>query len=414
LLDLKNACKKHQKLAQALLARSNIRPLSYEDRVEQWRREQEERDAAERAVREFDVAAWMSPRHVRAWLESVGVDNFTRDIFEREKVCSIHDLLRVTEVRMIRWGVLVGDRLRVAAGLDKVKGAFADKKRAYLTEGLWRLLHTEAPNYDELTVKISPDSLQDQGPDHPIKPLGLKAGQRAVVDVATHGKLVIQVPQRTELEAKNFELKVERMQGLKAYISPYDLSVMIAVLKGDIECSPSSKALLEDGLHLFLVGDVPAQLVAEAIADLRVEFEDVLGYQGQEESLPEESRAYQRRWKLEEMAMEAAGGSDVDSESSDEEELSNSEILQRASERLTKCFETASGGEVVARGEAIEESVRRDQKLLNLLDKAGTDMKLGNVKIFREEDVLKSELLRALLGTWEGSSAGSRRSSGSY
>ena len=336
--------------------------------------------------------------HVLAWLDSISVELETKVIFERENVSSIHDLLRVREVRMIRWGIEVGDRLRISAGLDKVQSAFAERRRTYLSEGLWQLLATEAPNNEEVTVRLASDLLQDQGPDAPIKANGLKAGQRTVVDVLTHGKLVISVPQRTELEAKNWELKLKRIKGLDAYISAYDLSVMLAVLKGDIDCSPSSKLLLEDALHLFLVGDIPAMLVAELIIDLRSEFEDVLGYQSDHKGLLEESRAYHKRWALDDIARAERADSEVSDSSSDEEDLEQKELLQRASERISKCFQTASEGEIVASGEALEDAVRRDDKLLKLLDRAGTEMKLGSVRIFREKDVLLSEVMRALLG----------------
>lgn len=52
----------------------------------------------------------------------------------------------------------------------------------------------------------------------------------------------------------------------------------------------------------------------------------------------------------------------------------------------------------MAPGERIEEAVRKDRKLLKLLDRAGVQIKLGSVRVFQEVDVLKSELLRALLG----------------
>lgn len=340
-------------------------------------------------------------RHVLAWLDAIEVALDTKVIFEREDVSSIHDLLRVREVRMIRWGIEVGDRLRIAAGLDHVRAAFSERRRTYLSEGLWQLLATEAPNNEEVTVRLASDLLQDQGPDSSIKTNGLKVGQRTVVDVPTHGKLVVVVPQRTELEAKNWELKLERMKGLDAYISAYDLTVMLAVLKGDIDCSPSSKLLLEDGLHLFLVGDVPAMLLTELIADLRSEFEDVLGYQRDQRGLLEDSRAYHRRWALDEIAKAERAHSDISDSSSDEEDLRQEELLQRASERISKCFQTASGGEIVASGEALEDAVRKDDKLLKLLDRAGTEMKLGSVRIFREKDVLLSEVMRALLCDWD-------------
>jgi hypothetical protein len=37
---------------------------------------------------------------------------------------------------------------------------------------------------------------------------------------------------RAQLEAKDWELELERMPGLQAYISPHDLGVMLSVLKG--------------------------------------------------------------------------------------------------------------------------------------------------------------------------------------
>jgi hypothetical protein len=45
-----------------------------------------------------------------------------------------------------------------------------------------------------------------------------------------------------------------------------------------IECSANSRALLEDGLQLFLVGDIPPMLLAEVVADLRMEVRHSLSF----------------------------------------------------------------------------------------------------------------------------------------
>jgi hypothetical protein len=115
-------------------------------------------------------------------------------------------------------------------------------------------------------MKIDPSLLRDQGPSAPINPYGKKAGEQVVVEEPSHGKLVVELPKvnrqdtiyfyclwyavyheslspsltqscffyakRAQLEAKNWELELERMPGLKAYISPHDLGVMLSVLKG--------------------------------------------------------------------------------------------------------------------------------------------------------------------------------------
>jgi hypothetical protein len=71
--------------------------------------------------------------------------------------------------------------------------------------------------------------------------------------------------------------------------------------------------------------------------------------------------------------------------------------MQRAAERISECFQCASGGEIVASGEKIEDAICRDKKLQRLLERAHLPLRPHTVDIFREDDVLKSELLRALL-----------------
>ena len=53
---------------------------------------------------------------------------------------------------------------------------------------------------------------------------------------------------------------------------------MYGVLVGDIQSNDTSKAILSDGLHLLLTGDVAPQLAHDLVCDLRLEVEDVLGY----------------------------------------------------------------------------------------------------------------------------------------
>ncbi len=51
----------------------------------------------------------------------------------------------------------------------------------------------------------------------------------------------------------------------------------------------------------------------------------------------------------------------------------------------------------MASGEKLEDAVCRDKRLLRLLELAGLPLKPRAVDIFGEEDVLQSELIRALL-----------------
>ncbi len=71
--------------------------------------------------------------------------------------------------------------------------------------------------------------------------------------------------------------------------------------------------------------------------------------------------------------------------------------MQRAAQRIAECFQCASGGEIVTSGDKLEDAICRDKKLLRLLELAHLPIRPHTVDIFREDDVLKSELLRALL-----------------
>jgi hypothetical protein len=65
--------------------------------------------------------------------------------------------------------------------------------------------------------------------------------------------------QRAELEAKNWELELERMPGRAAYISPQDLSVILSVLKGCVRQISHACILLKflsSNYQLGLCGDL--------------------------------------------------------------------------------------------------------------------------------------------------------------
>ena len=64
---------------------------------------------------------------------------------------------------------------------------------------------------------------------------GLRVGDTAVLDSPEHGKILIKIPERAELEERQFELELERMKGRPAYLEPDDLGVMYGLLLGDID-----------------------------------------------------------------------------------------------------------------------------------------------------------------------------------
>ena len=51
------------------------------------------------------------------------------------------------------------------------------------------------------------------------------------------------MPERAELEQRQFELELERIKGRSAYLEPDDLGIMYGLLLGDIESNESSQAV---------------------------------------------------------------------------------------------------------------------------------------------------------------------------
>ena len=47
--------------------------------------------------------------------------------------------------------------------------------------------------------------------------------------------ILVKIPERAELEERQFELEMERMKGRPAYLEPDDLGVMYGLLLGDID-----------------------------------------------------------------------------------------------------------------------------------------------------------------------------------
>ena len=64
--------------------------------------------------------------------------------------------------------------------------------------------------------------------------------------------MLVKIPERAELEAREFKLELERIRGRPAYLDAEDMGVMYGVVTGDIESGDSTRALLRDGLQLSL------------------------------------------------------------------------------------------------------------------------------------------------------------------
>jgi len=250
------------------------------------------------------------------------------------QVDQLHKLLRVDAERLRRWRVPVGDRLRVTVAVKRLREERARRgvppdttslrrkpepgecarqvvrarRAAFLAEGLFALLPGEAPNGSPLQIALSRDALADQGPGQPDKRGGLREGSEVLLDAPTHGRIRVRVPPRAALEASGWVMEAERRKGGRAYIGAEDMAVMSGVLHGEVACAASSRELLQDGLQLLLTGDIPPQLMAEAVADLRAEMGEDLAEPSATSWSPEgergkceggEAEVYARRWKLE-------------------------------------------------------------------------------------------------------------------
>eukprot|EP00293_Proteomonas_sulcata_P021094 CAMPEP_0184317834 /NCGR_PEP_ID=MMETSP1049-20130417/99027_1 /TAXON_ID=77928 /ORGANISM="Proteomonas sulcata, Strain CCMP704" /LENGTH=679 /DNA_ID=CAMNT_0026637375 /DNA_START=1 /DNA_END=2040 /DNA_ORIENTATION=- len=431
LQELKAAMRKAQTSARDVLARAHVKILTLQEREDKREDQRKKQESAERAVKEQAVTDWMSWQHVEAWLKRINVEDFTISIFKKEEIFDLHTLLRVDETKMKRWKIPVGDKVRIKSGLKRVKKIVSERKCSYLSEGLWWLLTTEPPNPEKVKVRMTPEALYDQGPDKPVKFRGHREGDLASVDAPSHGKIVVRVPERAELDARNWELELERMKGKAAYIESEDLGVMYGVLKGDVACSSSTKQMLEDGLHFFLTGDVPPQLLTEVVDDVRLEVEDTLGYdwaaaaagspddmkklvkpEQSKQPLPEDSRVYARRWKLEELEVEAELSSSEDED--DGATASDTPWHERLPFLLEGVFSEASGGSVVAEGHKLEEFMLKNRKVRQALQEAGANIGFGSVRVLAESDVLKREFVKGVMDIVDPTSRSDHGSSTDY
>ena len=234
--------------------------------------------------------------------------------------------------------------------------------------------------------------------------------------------MMVKIPERAELEAREFTLELERLRGRPAYLDAEDMGVMYGVVTGDIQSGDSSRVLLRDGLQQLLTGDIPPQLMHDVVCDVRVEVEDVLGYgwcqsfaDDKENSLRHpgrgpthnelpstrrlQSKVHGRRWKLEEAERDAVLSSSED-EGFDKGEgagLANGEKQawqEQLPHVLLDIWNACSGGGVVAEGHVLEEAMLQNRRLRALLGGAGVEFGYGSVKLLQDQDVLKSEFLR--------------------
>lgn len=404
LQDLKAAARTAGRAAQDVLRRSRVRPLSFVEREEQRARDAGEEAAAHRAVVEEQVAAWSSFRHVRLWLQEIQASPETLECFRSARVDHLHKVVRIDAARLRRWGVPVGDRLRVSVGVKRIKQVVKERKAGFLTEGLYLLLPTEPPNNTPARVVFHRDALYDQGPGQPDKKGGLREGDEAIMEAATHGRVRVHVPKRGALEANGWVLETERRKGGHAYISAEDLAVMAGVLAGEVACAESSRELLQDGLQLLLSGDVPPQLLAEAVADLRLEVDESLGLPPSAGGGKDASDArgggevYARRWKLEASLRELEPPSSEDEEDGEEAGQEEKSWQERLPGVLEELFAHVAGaGGVIAGGEELEAALLKSRPLRTILSQAGADLSAGSVEALSQDMVLKREFIEGVV-----------------
>jgi hypothetical protein len=304
---------------------------------------------------------------------------------------------------MAAWGIPVGDRLRVMKALEPVRTTFAQRRADHLCEGLWRLANAGDPLAAPVLGRIAPEHLLDQGLGHPPNLGGLREGDTAMADVTGHGRVPAVVPAREELERADFQVPVDlaALGSGSGYISPQDLALALAAVRGLVEVGTATRLLLEDGLQLLLAGDAPPALLAEVIADARAEVAAALGQPL--EPHPVRRRAYDRRW-----AQEAAAAAELPPDPDDEPALEaqagrsageaegalpRDVARARAEERLLAAFDAVAAGRVTADGNRLEAVVYRDKVLLALLGRLGIRFLPGRVPVLAERDVLRREFL---------------------
>ena len=485
------AATKH--LAVDLLARSACAALDHAERCERWEAVARRQEVVKKAAQELAVEQWVTAAHVDSWLENVGVSRATRAAFRKSGIKNVQALLTVDAAAMNEWGVALRDRVRILRGLEAVRRRFKEGRAHYAQEGLWQLVVcSEEPviakrgdglalsrtamegaaakgliagstlvgilradcvesEDDDGTriarqagmrrVRIEPALLYDQGPGMPPVRGGYKQGDKVIVEAQGHGRVLVTVPGRAELEQSGFEMLVDVWCGGGGYTTAEDVGLMYGVLNeqalqehrsgeahGLAPCVGRADSgggslvlqLLEDALDMLMTGDAPPALVAEVVAHVRARL-DVSGRgegggavdataSGLHEQSGRDRRGagyggtggiYCRRWAHDAaMAMESVPDSDSDGGSGgeDAELLGRDEAQGLAAAGLDRVFDSVAGGRVTADGARLETALYRDKALLRLLRRVGIRFVPGRVGVLAERDVLRREFVHGVLG----------------
>ena len=119
------------------------------------------------------------------------------------------------------------------------------------------MLSSEKHNQERIKVKIPPQALYDQGSMAAPKLKGLRTGDSIMLENALHGKVLVKVPERAQLDELNFELLVDRLKGRPAYLAADDLrSARVSVgvfchASGSLLTLPHTSLLTTSGMLAY-------------------------------------------------------------------------------------------------------------------------------------------------------------------
>ena len=417
------ALKAAKRTAADMLAHCGCAALTLSERCESWSAAAAHREAVLRAVHGLDVGLWLTEAHVDCWLRAIGAGAETRRALRKERVRDVFALMALESPTMARVGVPLRDRVRVMRGLERVRRRFQELRAEHARGGLWCLVgpdadgpgpgsgragaaleaarrfllrESERPAHGEGRV---PAGAQGAGEPVAVAPFvgDLKPGDKVMVEVAGYGRVLAAIPGRADTERSGSEPRPEDPGG--GGVSAEGLGLLYGVLDGAGEDGARSRRRLEDGIDLFVTGDLPPLVVLEMASELLLELGHAAPQAGRAAA---DRRVYGRRWALEAMAAaERAPDSDSDGEEGGGDgaaAVSLEEAREGALRALDEVFDAAAEGRVLADGSRLEAAVYRDRSLMGLLRRLGVRFLPGRVAVLRESDVLRREFVDGVLG----------------